>query len=78
MYTIASIEHPEGRYKRNHAPFIERHNNGLCLCTGDFLKSIEFAVDEEGGPSLCAPSAGTTTPSPRSTGSPSASPLPAP
>ncbi|WP_320782200.1 hypothetical protein [Streptomyces sp. CRN 30] len=36
----------EGRYK-HHAPFIERRRDGLCLRTGDFLKSIGFDVDEE-------------------------------
>jgi hypothetical protein len=35
-----------GAYK-HHAPFIERRNDGLCLNTGDFLKSVGFDVDEE-------------------------------
>ncbi|WP_393075376.1 hypothetical protein [Streptomyces sp. LN704] len=35
-----------GRYK-HHAPFIERRNDGLCLRTGDFLKSQGWDVDEE-------------------------------
>lgn len=35
-----------GRYK-HHAPFIERRSDGLCLRTGDFLKSQGWHVDEE-------------------------------
>ena len=36
----------DGRFK-HHAPFIERRSDGLCLRTGDFLKSQGWAVDEE-------------------------------
>ncbi|WP_037870347.1 hypothetical protein [Streptomyces sp. SPB074] len=32
---------------KHHAPFIERRNDGLCLRTGDFLKSQGWAIDEE-------------------------------
>ncbi len=35
-----------GRFK-HHAPFIQRRGDGLCLRTGDFLKSQGWAIDEE-------------------------------
>lgn len=35
-----------GRFK-HHAPFIQRRRDGLCLRTGDFLRSQGWAIDEE-------------------------------
>ncbi|MFF9483665.1 hypothetical protein [Streptomyces sp. NPDC014676] len=32
---------------KHHAPLIERRSDGLCLRTGDFLKSQGWAIDEE-------------------------------
>lgn len=35
-----------GRFKY-HAPFVERRRDGLCLRTGDFLRSQGWAIEEE-------------------------------
>lgn len=35
-----------GEYK-HHAPFIQRRNDGTCLRTAEFMRSVGFDVDEE-------------------------------